>query len=78
LVLDNVTQKRSLGCARIFSEASWLSTIEYLPHSSEVWRYIHSIQLLLSTRNVTLGWGHYATYNKLYGKMCSFKHRVQS
>jgi len=38
----NTTEKKStLGCAKPLSETSWLSTLEYLPHSSEVWGSIH-------------------------------------
>jgi len=34
-------RKSKLGCARTLSEASWLSTLDYLSHSSKVWRSIH-------------------------------------
>jgi len=37
----NPTEKSTPGCARTLSDASWVSTIEHLPHSSEVWRSIH-------------------------------------
>jgi len=35
LVLNNPTEKYTLGCARILSEASWLSILEDLSHSFE-------------------------------------------
>jgi len=36
----NFNHNSKLGCARTLSEASWLSTREYLLRSSEVWRSI--------------------------------------
>jgi len=56
VLLNNLTEKSTLGCARILSEDSWLSTLEHLPHSSEVCRSF-TFQLLLSARNLTPSWG---------------------
>jgi len=39
-VLSNPIEKRTPGCVRTFSEASWFNTLEHLPHTSEVWRSI--------------------------------------
>jgi len=41
LVLNYPIEASTLGCTRIISEAIWLSTLEHLLHSSEVWRSIH-------------------------------------
>ena len=35
-VLNNPTENVTLDCARTLSEASWLSVLEHLPYSSEV------------------------------------------
>ena len=43
--------KKTLGCAKTLSEASWLSILEHLSHSSEVCR-----SLLLSVKNLTPSW----------------------
>jgi len=36
LVLNKTTKKSGIGCARKLSEANWLSILEHLPNSSEV------------------------------------------
>ena len=36
LAINKATEKSSLGCARTLSEASWLSSLEHLHHSSKV------------------------------------------
>ena len=40
-----------LGCA--ITEASWLSTIEHLNHSSKVWHSIRIPAVAVSCRNLT-------------------------
>jgi len=44
----NQLKKNTLGCARTLSEASWLSTLEHLPHSSEAWRSIHILAVAVT------------------------------
>jgi len=39
---------RMLGCAWTLSKTGWLSILEYLPHSSEVWRLIHIPAVVVS------------------------------
>jgi len=56
LVVNDPTEKSTLGCGRTLSEANRSGTLEHLHHSSELWRHIHIPLLLLSAKNLTPSW----------------------
>jgi len=45
--------KTALGYAKTLSEANWLSTLEHLLHSSEIWRSIHTPAVAVSDERYT-------------------------
>jgi len=75
LVLNNPTEKRTLRCARTMSEARWLSTIEHLPHSSEVWHCIHIPAVAVSKEPRTslgLTWSCFLLWWHICGTYCIY------